>query len=195
MTRLFVDVGSHYGQTLVEVAKPHWKFDQIHAIEPMPRQFEVIHHLFRSDERFRLYSMALASETKPIVMYGTNDLLEASVYPGKDDVDAEQVTIVNALDATEFFSELPDAEIWVNMNCEGAEVPILDSLLFSGEIKRIKHLLVDFDIRKVPGEEHHADRLRSALNTAGISYSETQQFVSFVSHQEQIAAWLRRTLA
>lgn len=187
--RIFVDVGSHIGQTIEEVVKPRWSFDEIHAIEPMPAERYVLHQRFHADPRVKIWAFALGDYDGSTVIFGTNEFLEASVWPEKDDVDRAVKTTVECRDASGFFSELdPGANLTVNMNCEGAEVPILDALLFSGEVKRITHLMVDFDIRKVPGFEQAERRLRVALDAAGISY--TAALPDRKTHQEQIAAWL-----
>lgn len=186
--RIFVDIGSHMGQTLMEVLKPRWRFDQVWAIEPMPREFAAIEEHF-TDPRMRFLCAALADRDGEGVMYGTNDLLEASLYPDKADVDASVRTTVNLVDASEFFADLPDADIFVNMNCEGGEGPILDSLLWSGQIKRIKALLVDFDIRKVPSQAKREAHLRRVLTDSGVTWTSDYYPLSPV-HAEQIAWWL-----
>jgi hypothetical protein len=41
-----------------------------------------------------------------------------------------------------------DDVIFMKMNCEGAECDIIEYLISTGAINRIRHLLVDFDVRK-----------------------------------------------
>lgn len=187
--RLFVDVGSHEGQTLEEVTKPGWDFAEVHGIEPMPREFDRLWSRFGGHPRVVLHNFALSFFDGTARMYGTNDELEASPFPDKDDVDPDVVTEVGVRSASGFFAAL-DGEVWVNMNCEGAEALILDDLILSGEVKRIHRLLVDFDIRKVPSQRHEERRLREALTDMGVAFST--DYPEDLTHQEQIAAWLRR---
>jgi len=189
--RTFLDIGSHEGQTLEEVTKPTWRFDRILAVEPMPREQDVLRQRFGEDERVRLFANALGGRTGAVTMYGTNDLLEASVFARKNDVDEQVRTRVWQVQASRFIDlHVPaDGPLYVNMNCEGGEVPILRDLLASGRIWRISALLVDWDCRKVPGMEGEAAKLIDAFRTIGFT-RWTSDYADLPTHQEQIAAWL-----
>lgn len=121
-------------------------------------------------------------------MYGSNEMLEASLYAGKDDVDRSVRTTVRAVRASAFVRGVGSGLV-VNMNCEGAEVPILEDLLGSGQIRRIAHLLVDFDARKVPDLEDAPRSIVARLETVGVDFRTT--FPDIPGHGAQIASWLR----
>lgn len=193
--KIFVDVGAHEGQTIEEVVKPEWGFDIIFALEPMPNQFKTLQRMFLDDPRVKAYNIGLGSNTGRTFMYGSNQKLEASLFPHKNDVDENMVTSVEIMDAAAYFDSLPEGDIFCNMNCEGAELPILTRLLDTGTIQRINSLLVDFDIRKVPGLELEEEDLRTGLDMSGITWtSEYPLPRPDVSHQEQIALWLHGVL-
>lgn len=185
--RVFVDIGAHEGQTLEEVVKPRWAFDAIYAVEPMPGEFAKLDR-FTEDTRVRLVKAALSDCGGWLTMYGTNAELEASMFPEKDDVDTEVTTQVVALRATDYFESVVVGDTFVKINAEGAEVPILRDLIASGEIKRIDHLLVDFDVRKIPGWGEVAFEVIADLREAGVSFREG--FPYGVNHQARIASWL-----
>lgn len=188
--KIFVDVGSHEGQTIEEVIKLEWGFDLIFALEPMPTQFNVLQHKFGSDHRVLTLPFGLSSVSGMFPMFGTNDELEASLFATKNDVDESVVTTAPMMSASEFFSSMPTGVLYCNMNCEGAEVLILTDLLESGAIGKISHLLVDFDIRKVRGLELLEGTLRSRLDESGVSWS--CDWPEADTHQEQVAAWLHQ---
>lgn len=192
--RVFVDVGSHEGQTIEEVVKPEWEFDLIFALEPMPRQYRRLWRRFKDNTKVVPSQLALGWSTAPRPMFGRNEELEASLYDTKDDVDEKISTMVEVMDAAEWFEALPkDSDVYVNMNCEGGELAILTRLLDTGAIKRITGaLLVDFDIRKVPGLGHFEEDLRQGLDAFGINW--ISEYPVADTHQEQIAAWLRGVL-
>jgi FkbM family methyltransferase len=190
--RTFVDIGSHRGQTLEEVVKPRWGFDRIHAIEPMPREFAVIEERFGDQPAVRFHAIALGYMTGDAFMYGTNEQLEASFYSHKTDVDASVRTTVHCVDASEWFGEHAEGDLYVNLNAEGAEFPILESLLWTGEIKRITAMQLSWDMKKVPGLAGHIPMLAARLNHAGVTW--TADYADLPTHQEQIAAWLGRFL-
>lgn len=190
--KVFVDVGSHEGQTIEEVVKPEWGFDSIFALEPMPEQFRACRRAFQADHRVSCLNLALGDKTGYALMYGDNENLGASLFQDKDDVNPQRQTAVDMMDARGFFEGLPESDLYVNMNCEGGELPILTRLLESGSIKRIKALLVDFDILKVPGHEADVEDLRSGLDMSGITWTCEYPLVDEdATHQEQIAQWLR----
>lgn len=191
--KVFVDVGSHEGQTIEEVIKPEWGFDLIFALEPMPKEFQILRRSFQGDPRVKALNIGLGAATAKVSMYGDNVLLEASLFQEKNDVDSSHITAVEIEDAREFCWELPEgADIFVNMNCEGAELPILTRLLDTGAIQRITALLVDFDIRKIAHLAEYEADLRFGLDMSGITW--TCEYPLLDTHQEQIAQWLRSVL-
>jgi FkbM family methyltransferase len=187
---IFVDVGSHRGQTIDEVRRYEYGFDIIHAVEPMPDQARFLRERYRFDPRVIVHQFALSHSAGLTTMFGDNEHLEASLFPSKVDVDENIRTSVRAVRASDFFDEL-DGCI-VNMNCEGGEVPILEDLLQTGGIKRIAHLMVDFDARYVVGMEEAPRNIVKRLDASGIDYRGT--FPDLPTHAEQIASWLRGVL-
>lgn len=187
--RGFIDIGSHEGQTLQEVTKPRWTFDEIHAIEPMPREFALLIDRYGYHPSLSIHPFALSNHTGTLMMYGTNDILEASVFAEKADADPTVVTEVACVEAAAFFRSLPEMDLFVNMNCEGGEIPILDNLIDTGQIERITHMLVSFDISKVTGMESEEARLRDRMAEVGFDRF-TSTYAEEDTHQKQIAAWL-----
>lgn len=185
---IFVDVGAHEGQTIDEVRRADYPFDVIHAIEPMPVQAAILRQRYFYDPRVIVHQIALSHTSGLTTMYGTNDQLEASLYPTKIDVDPHVVTVVRAVRASAFF-RAAGCGLVVNMNCEGGEVPILEDLLKTGQIDRIGHLMVDFDARKVIGMEEAPRNVVKALAQTNVDYRLT--YPDLPTHAEQIACWLR----
>lgn len=193
--RVFIDVGANIGQTLEEATKPEWGFEKWWAFEPMPREFRTLSALYGSRPGMNLRRAGLASETGRLKVYGTNDKIEASIYPDKNDVDESVFTECRMLGAAEFFSKFiaaDDVNV-MKLNCEGAEVPILDDLADSGEIHKLDRVMIDFDIRKVPGREPEADRILGKLRAVGFSaFDLCENVMNGPTHQARIANWLQR---
>lgn len=185
---IFVDVGAHEGQTIDEVRRADYPFDVIHAVEPMPTQAAHLRRRYSYDPRVIVHEFALTHTSGLTTMFGTNDALEASLFAAKIDVDPEVRTTVRAVKASAFFEACGDGLV-VNMNCEGGEVPILVDLLDSGTIKRIGHLLVDWDSRFVAGLEEEPRKIVERLERTDVDYRGT--FPDLPTHAEQIASWLR----
>lgn len=188
---IFVDVGSHAGQTLVEVTRPVYGFRLVHAIEPMPDQFEVLRRVYGDNPLVRLHEYGLAYETGPGKIYGSNESMEASMLPRKRDVDESIVHVVEFVSAASFFRAHVHEPAVVKLNCEGAEVAILDSLVDGDQLGKIHHMLVDFDIRKVDGAEYEERRILAKLARAGFDrYVLSEEVMRGETHEERIRAWL-----
>lgn len=197
MSLVFLDIGAHEGQTLLEVLKPSYGFDCIHAFEPMPRQFKTLQEKFGEKPNLVLYNYGLANRTDVLPLYGTNDQMEASLYAGKNDVDESIVTQCRFVRASEFFaSNLKKSDdIYVKVNCEGCEIPILQDLLVSGEIWKVNEVMIDFDIRKVEDHEHEERNVLNDFKLIGFDrFSLSEQVMQGKTHQKRIANWLEPRL-
>lgn len=82
-------------------------------------------------------------------------------------------------------------DLIVKLNCEGGEVEIIDDLIDRDMLDAIGHMLIDFDIRKVPGFELEAMRALDRLAQARFDrYLLAEDVMVGVTHQERIRAWL-----
>ncbi len=189
--RIFVDIGANEGQSLEEAIKGRWGFDRFVAFEPMPTAFKALAIRFAED--VECYNFGLLDRSGQSDVYGTNELLEASVWSAKSDVDADVVTSCRFVAASEFFSQFipADETVIVKMNCEGAEPLILDDLIDSGEIWKVTNVMIDFDIRRVVGEEHREHDVLGRLVEIGFNrFSLCENVMVGRTHQDRIANWL-----
>lgn len=196
---VLVDVGAHIGQTISEAIDPRYGFTDVYALEPMPAQFEVLHECFYkvATPIIHFCAYGLSDVTGTVDVFGSNALLEASIYGGKSDVDATIVTPCDMVDAGEWFASHVGVtdRVFLKLNVEGAECRIIDSLLDSGELWTVEAMLVDFDCRKVPGLEGEEGRIRLRLSVAGFEDWMSADDLVGVKHGERIASWLDRVLA
>lgn len=193
MGRIFLDIGAHDGQTLAEVIKPGHAFDQVFAFEPMPAQFAHLTERFRQVPSLCLFNFGLADNTGPRLVYGANADMEASIFPDKIDVDAACATRCAFVSASEFFREhLPAGETVVaKLNCEGSEAIIINDLIDSGEIWKLSHFMVDFDVRKIPGQKHTEAEVLASLAAIGFTrFVLSEEVMRGETHQARIANWL-----
>ena len=190
--RVFLDVGAHEGQTLDEVVKARWGFDAVHAFEPVPAQFDVLSRRFGDVARVHLEPFGLGGVTGVVPVYGDNVNMGASMFAAKNDVDAGTVTSCRVVRASDWFATLPlDADVYLKLNCEGGEHPIILDLCGSGEIHRVTHAMVDFDVRKIPGMEHAEAEIVAAFDAAGFDrWAPCERVMRGVTHQDRIACWL-----
>jgi hypothetical protein len=95
--------------------------------------------------------------------------------------------------ATDWFREqLGDAdEIYVKLNCEGAECDIVEDLLDSGELARVRSVMIDPDVRKIPSLAHRERQLRDRLAASGLTnYLMEEDVMVGDTHRARIQNWL-----
>lgn len=186
---IFIDVGSHEGQTLEEVTRDCYRWTTIFSFEPAHREYIRLTHRFGAITNLRLINAALWGFDGPGILYGANDKMEASLFPQHQDVDDSVQQEVQVLDAADFFKRRVHEHCVMKLNCEGAEIGIIDRLIDSGEIDKIHHMLIDFDARKVKGNEREPARIRQRL--AKIDFRRyIDHWPTGGTHQERVAAWL-----
>jgi hypothetical protein len=186
--RVFLDVGGHLGETLAEVVKPQWAFDRIWAFEPARACLPALETY--ADERTEIVNVGWWNRDVAMNLYDPGSI-GASVLAAK----AETATVERCqfVDAAGWMARNITAHdtVWTKVNCEAAEVEVLDRLLTSGEITKIDYLLVHFDIEKIPGMKHRADQMRARLRAAHVPFKEARQMLA----RSGLANWLRWTEA
>lgn len=189
--RIFLDVGSHTGQTLEEVTRPQYGF-KVYGFEPMPVQYQALVAAFDDKPNVILLNYGLSDKSCDKTLYGDNSQMEASVFSNKYDVDYNVQTVCKFVQASGFLRAIQAKDVTLKLNCEGAEVEILDDLIRSGEIWSVGNLMIDFDIRKVPGGEREAKRVLKELDGIGYDrYHLSENVMHGPTHQARIANWLR----
>lgn len=185
--RIFVDVGAHYGETLAVALDPKWGFDRVYSLEPSSACFRVLAR--HRDPRLVCERIALSSRNGTATLHGSG-LLGASVYAGKTQLEgaAAASETIDLVRASEWLETLPAGEIFLKMNCEGSEADILEDLLDSGAIRRVASIYVDFDIRKVPGQEGRQAAIEARLGDVR-RYTVD---VRGANGNDAVLAWLER---
>lgn len=170
--RIFVDVGAHYGETLDVALDPGWGFGRIYSLEPA-RACQKILRGFR-DPRLRVVGSGLSDKAQSVTLYGAG-LLGASVYADKTQLDeraAETTETIELIRASEWLkgNTTAEDEVFLKLNCEGSEVDVLNDLLHSEAIGRIRAVYVDFDVRKIPSQAHRQAKVEQMLRESGVRY-------------------------
>src|SRR5207253_9815138 len=110
-----------------------------------------------------------------------------SVGKGQDE-------LVEVRRASNWFREnlREDDHVYLKLNCEGSECDILDDLLDSGEIRKVRSALVDFDVRKFPSLAHREPEVRGRLEASGYSpILCLKESYKGPTHAATVENWLR----
>lgn len=199
--KIFLDVGSNEGQSLDALLdlRPRSKrivcryaFDRIYGFEPVPELHRALAQKFR-DPRFTINNFGLWKETceQPIYSPGTQS---GSLFVDKFNVDPEHHTTCKFVRASDWFREnLSDQdEIYVKLNCEGAEIDILEDLLDSDEYRKITSIGVTFDVRKIPSQVHREIELKQRLEACGHGNFLDLDIYRGRPQRDRIRIWLSR---
>jgi len=194
---IFLDVGSHSGQTLEEVVRNQYHFDVIHCFEPMPEEYHRLTEIFktsRTDKKIEFHNYGLLDKTVSLDMYGTNVDHGSSIFPNKERMKGrEKVTRCEFKRVSEFFAEnIKEADLVImKINVEGSECIIMNDLLDTGECNKIDNVMIDFDIRKVPDKMNDEMLLLERFKKEGFNnFSLCDDVMIGSNHQKRIRHWL-----
>ena len=201
--KIFLDIGSHIGQTLQEVTKEKYAFDKIYCFEPSLLCIESLEKIASNDSRITICKFGLSNKNQDAELFlpgsqggtifegGIGDLGEESNSMLEDDNMVEKIKL---RDAHEWFMENinPSDYIVVKTNCEGSEVDILDSLIDGGFMGNIYTFLVTFDIRENPKYQFRELEVRKKLKKQSEkNFCFSDDVMIGFSHEQRIENWLK----
>ena len=188
--KVFLDVGAHEGSSLHAVRDPKFAFDRIVCFEPASPCWPALESV--ADPRVEICRFGLWNQTteRPLYEPGSRG---ASLFADKFKV-VPSGELCRLVRATAWFRDSLGAgdEIFMKLNCEGAEADIVEDLLDSGELARVRSVMIDPDVRKVPSLVHREAELRARLQAAGLEncFLEEQVMIG-ETHRARIQNWLR----
>lgn len=190
--KVFLDVGSHYGETLNEVLKKEYNFDKVFCFEPSSKALPFLEKEAEKDDRVTICPFGLSNKDDDVKLYNSGTL-SGSIFKNELDESDDVAEIINLKDTSKWFTENLSIDDFVVMktNCEGSEVYIVESLIKSNLIKNIYSLLVTFDIREFKEFMHLERKIRKSLQQTGFNnfcFSEDVMIGS--THDERIKHWL-----
>jgi FkbM family methyltransferase len=188
--KVFLDVGAHVGESLNAVRDPKYGFDRIYCFEPAAACWPALERV--RDARVAVCRFGLWNRTETRALYDAG-AVGATLFGDKAGT-GEAHEPARFVRATDWFREnLGAAEaIFLKLNCEGAEADIVDDLLDSGELARVRSVMVDPDVRKIPSQAHRERELRERLRASGLTnWVMEDEVMVGATHRERIQNWLR----
>ena len=186
--KIFIDVGSHYGETLNEINKIEYGFDKIFCIEPSTKCIQILNKY--NDKRIKLINAAFGNSNKLGKLYSSGEL-GASIFSNNSNLSFEKINIISA---SQWFNEnikVGDV-VFVKLNCEGAECDIIDDLINSNEIIKIYSLLITFDVRDFIHLKDREIQTRKRLReTMLFNYCFSDDVMIGDTHENRIRFWLQ----
>lgn len=165
--KIFLDVGAYKGETLGVAMEEKYAFDKLYCFEPVPEKCVLLRKV--ADDRVEVFEYGLWNKTRVRKLYNPSRR-GASLFKDKNPNLKDDSLDIKLVRASEWFNKNLNAndDVYLKLNCEGAEWTILDNLIKSGEYKKIKVLMVDFDIRKIPSQKHLMNEMKERLRKLDI---------------------------
>jgi len=127
----------------------------IHAVEPDPMVYSLLRRNVGSRKNVTLYNAAIGSHSGTVNFYRAEASVASSVYPnGTEPLKVPQIGILSFLQMVGSFVDLMKIDI------EGAEVPVLETLLPSPLIARVGMILVETHEHCFPELAERTDQIR-----------------------------------
>ena len=185
--RVFVDIGSHFGESIYKALNPELKFDKIFAYEPSSIAFQRLSVI--KDSRLTVKKIALGAKNGHVDLYSSGSL-GATTFSDKKGISTSEKERVIVRSATEELQDVlsSGAEVFMKINCEGGELDILENLKTSGLIMKCNHLYVDWDARKVPSLAKRYSSIRLEIEKLGIDLVSSDSLP--VSGWKGVELWL-----
>ncbi|HEX6664563.1 MAG TPA: FkbM family methyltransferase [Gaiellaceae bacterium] len=188
--KAFLDVGAHEGSSLHSVRDPKYGFDRIYCFEPAASCWPALDAV--TDSRVQICHFGLWNRTTERELYDPGSR-GASMFEDKfrSKPSGETARFVRASDW--FRDNLDtDDEIYVKLNCEGAEADIVEDLLGSGLLDRVRSVMIDPDVRKIPSLAYRHRELEERLASSGLTnYFMEDEVMVGKTHRDRIQNWLR----
>jgi len=191
--KIFIDIGSHTGETLFEVMKEKYAFEKIVCFEPSSFCLDKLDKFAAEDNRIVICEFGLSNGNKDAELFQPGTLA-GSIYKDEDhSLDKEEVERIKLCDANEWFENNISADdyIVVKTNCEGSEVDILDSLIDGNIMKNIYCFLITFDIRNYEEFQHRELEIRKRLKKEKLTnFCFSDNVMIGITHEQRIENWL-----
>jgi FkbM family methyltransferase len=188
--KVFLDVGANDGGSLHAVRDPKYAFDRIYCFEPASSCWPALEAV--RDDRVTVWRVGLWNQTCEQALFAPGSL-GASLFEDKFRTHSA-TEMCRFIRATDWFREnlTESDEVFMKLNCEGAEFDIVEDLLDSDEFGRLRSVMIDPDVRKIASLAHRERELRERLASTGLAnYFMEEEVMVGRTHRSRIQNWLR----
>ena len=186
---IFLDVGSHIGQTLEPVVECN-KFDLIYSFEPNKKNYNLLLNKFKKYNNIIFNNFGLSNKDDTVKLYDPENI-GASIYSDKEDIDNllfENIIIKKVSNWIKNNLDL-NKKIFLKLNCEGSEYDILMDLIENNLISKIDYVMIDLDIIKIPSKTNLYNKaLEIIYNLNNVDFC--RDVMIGTTHYDRIMNWI-----
>ncbi|MCF6118151.1 FkbM family methyltransferase [Mesorhizobium muleiense] len=165
---IVIDAGANLGEITSALAKTG---STVHAFEPDPYTFERLRKNVGAFKNVHLYQQALADQSGTAKLYRSREFSSdpdfwsqsSSLYADKSNISKDDYTEVEQLSIVDFVRELGSPVRILKIDVEGAEVPMLESILSCGLMNKIDMIFAETHEKKIPQLAERTRTLREAI--------------------------------
>jgi FkbM family methyltransferase len=163
-----IDCGANVGRYTALMAE---RAGEVYAFEPDPAAFAVLERRFAGVANVRCLRQAVSDRDGSARLYLHEDAAEdpvrwsvgSSLVAAKGNVREDTFVEVETVDLDAFVARLGRRVALLKLDVEGAELPVLRSLLGSGRIALVDHVLVEMHDLRVPELRAEGEELRREI--------------------------------
>ncbi|TNE68475.1 FkbM family methyltransferase [bacterium] len=168
-----LDLGANVGRVTQEMADSG---ATVYAFEPNPFAFAKLQKRFENNPKITCLNKAILDSeiTIPLYFHELSDQDELTYSTGsslldfKGNVLKEKRVDVNTVDLAKFIKQLNSDIDLIKMDIEGVECKVINHLIDTGAIYRVKQMLVETHDHKIPELKEETDLLRRRIKDLGL---------------------------
>lgn len=144
---------------------------EVYAFEPNPYAFQALLQNNGQNKKIHCINKGVSDQNGQGLLYlhknAESDQIKwsvgSSLLSTKGNVNPENHVTVELIDLADFINGLGREIKLVKMDIEGAEIPVINKLLATGAIKKIKRLVVEAHDRRMPELKEPMDKLKARI--------------------------------
>jgi FkbM family methyltransferase len=153
MKYIYIDAGARIGESIDILLEKRKELEgcEVHLFECNPNHFETLHTISNENKKYNFFvhEMAVWVEECEKKFYFSMDKwgdLGCTLLPEKNEIlDKENPILVKCVDISSFINNLgSEFYLILKLDVEGAEYEILNHLINTGMINKVKELYVEF---------------------------------------------------
>ena len=188
---VIIDCGANIGMSVLYF-KRCYPQSTIIAFEPNPTTYSLLDKNISSFKltNVTLHNLALANSVGKIPFHFNDDkgTLTGSIQSNRG---GSRVVEVSCEKLSSFINEYSQIDL-IKMDVEGAELKIVEDLMQSGAISKVKELIVEYH-HNIPGENNSLSHFLKMFEQAGFDYSIRTGFSSLGVMQDVLLHFYRKS--
>lgn len=170
-----IDCGANVGEVTAIMAE---KGATVYAFEPNPYAFKLLKKRFDKNNNVILINKGVWDKKGilPLYLHENNDLnpekhsVSSSILESKKNIDKINFVEIELINLIDFIENLNHEVALLKLDVEGAEVDILNKLIYSKSIKNIREILVETHEKQIPELFKPTQALRIEIKKLGLNH-------------------------